>query len=260
MNNSRRESDLAFDLVERWGFQIGDEDSAFGELLEIPTALMVLSINPLSLMIAYQIATPQPSNFQIPLEIAALVNAKRASVVLEGGYAWLSLYNLRGKSVEEIQSLFEQFGSALKEQKIVIGPGCAHCGTLEWAELIYSAGKCVRILRTLQTALLQQKEQTQQEQYRLEQERNRPSSSHAYALPWVVGLAGVGWMVFWVLIDVLMEYFDTNTISMPHSLLLSFCLAWVSSWVPRWASCCINRAADESRQWPPPSSPFSRPH
>ncbi len=92
MNTSRRESDLAFDLVEQWEFQIGDEDSAFGELLEIPTALMVLSINPLSLMIAYQIATPQPSNFQIPLEIAALVNAKRASVVLEQGYAWLSLY------------------------------------------------------------------------------------------------------------------------------------------------------------------------
>lgn len=209
MNASRNEIDLALDLVEDWEFEIGDEDTAFGELAELPAALSVLGPDPLALMMVCKIrSSPAEDGFSIPHEIAVLINQKQASVTLEDGYAWLSFYDLSGKSLEEVRELFERFARALKEQNLATGPGCALCGSLEDAELVFSVGKCSRVCEPCLAARLEELEQK-------ENERKRPSRFHSYALPWAVGLAGVGWMVFWVLIDLVLDYLNTNTISIP---------------------------------------------
>jgi hypothetical protein len=165
-------------------------------------------------MMCFKIVTPHPADFQIPHEIAVLINAKSASATLEDGYAWFSLYDLRGKSLEDIKDLFEQFGRALHEQNVSIGPACAVCGGADGAELLFSEGKCSRICEPCLTALLEERE-------RIEAERNRPSSLHSYALPWVVALAGVGWMVFWVVIDMILDALKTDTIAMPQLIVIA---------------------------------------
>ena len=209
MNRSPNEIDVPLGLVEKWELEIGDEDTAFGEVEEFPAALSVLGPDPLALMMVCKIrSSPAEHGFSIPHEIAVLINQKRASITLEDGYAWLSFYDLSGKSLEEVRGLFEQFARALKEQNLATGPGCTICGSLEGAELVFSGGKCSRVCEPCLAARLEEQEQK-------ENERKRPSTFHSYALPWAVGLAGVGWMAFWVLIDLVLDYLNTNTIAVP---------------------------------------------
>ncbi len=205
MHNLEQEMSVPESLVREWNFQIGDQESAFGEMAEMPAVLTILGVDPLSLMMTYKIATPHPAQIPMPAEIAQLLETKSASVALEDGYAWLSFYNLRGKSAEAVRGLFESFGQALKDQGLALEPACSICGQREDAGLIYVEGKCTRICEPCLEQRLEEREAA-------EAALNRPSSLHSYALPWVIALAGLGWAVFWVLIDLLLDFFNVQVI------------------------------------------------
>lgn len=201
MHDQHEDMNLAEELVQQWGFQIGDRESAFGEMAGIPVALTILSVDPLSLMMACKIATPHPASVPLPGEIAKLVETKKASAALEDGFAWLSLYDLNGKSTEAVRNLFEAFGQTLKHEGLALDRVCAACGQPEEAGLFFLDGKCTRIC---ESCLDQRLEERQQAEAAL----NRPSRLHSYALPWVIALAGFGWAVFWILVDWLLAFFN----------------------------------------------------
>jgi hypothetical protein len=203
MHDQEQELSLAEELVREWDFEIADQVSAFGELAGMPAGLSILAVDPLSLMLTGKIATPHPSEVPLPADIAKLVEAKKASVALEGGYAWLSLYDLQGKSAAAVRGLFESFAQVLKEQGLALESVCAACGQPEEAGLFFLEGKCTRICE----ACLDQRLQKQQE---AEAALNRPSRFHSYALPWVIALTGLGWAVFWVAVDWLLNLLATD--------------------------------------------------
>lgn len=203
MHDLEQETSLPEKLVRRWDFQIGDQESAFGELAGMPVALTILGIDPLSLMMAYKIPTPHPAEIPLPAEIAKLVETKRASVALEDGFAWLSLYHLDGKSVETVGGLFESFAQVLQEQGLALHRVCAACGQPEEAGLLFVEGKCTRICEACLAERLEEREA-------LEAQLNRPNRLHSFALPWVIALAGLGWAAFWVGLDLLLEFLNTQ--------------------------------------------------
>jgi hypothetical protein len=203
MHDLQQDMSLAEELVRQWGLQVGDKESAFGEMAGMPVALTILSVDPLSLMMAYKITMPHPAQVPLAADIARLVEAKKASVALEDGFAWLSLYHLDGKSTEAVRGLFESFGETLKQQGLASERVCTACGQPEEAGLLFLEGKCTRIC---ESCLEQRLEEREQKQAAL----NRPSRLHSYALPWVIALAGLGWAVFWILVDWLLAFFNTQ--------------------------------------------------
>ena len=128
MSNLQEEVSIVQGLAEHWRFQVGDQESAFGEVEGVPSALTVLGYDPLSLMMASKIAATHPAEVPLPDEIEERIGTRSASVTLEDGYAWLSLYDLGGKTADEVRGLFEEFALVLKDQGIAIGPECAVCG------------------------------------------------------------------------------------------------------------------------------------
>ena len=196
---------LPEELIRGWGYQIGDAESAFGELMGIPVALTVLGVDPLSLMMAYKIVTPHTAQVPLPAEIAKRVQTKAASVALEDGFAWLSLYHLDRHTAESVRGVFESFAQVLKQHGLALESVCAACGQPEDAGLLFVEGRCTRICETCLSHKLKERDEA-------EASLNRPSRLHSYALPWVIALAGLGWAVFWVLIDLLLDLFNTDMI------------------------------------------------
>jgi hypothetical protein len=83
--------DLMDELLAQLGFQGAEAPKAYGEVQGSPTTLTVLGSDPLSLLLAYKIASPHPETIELPPALEAMREAERSEVELENGFAWLTL-------------------------------------------------------------------------------------------------------------------------------------------------------------------------
>jgi hypothetical protein len=208
MNDSQQPETLLQDLVTRLDFQPGDAERVFGEVHGSPVTMILIDTEPLSLFLGFKIVSTHPEEIRLPEEIESLVDNGRADVSLEDGTAWLSLDDLRGQSSSSIQSLIESFGEALYAAKVTFAPGCVSCGGHDDVNLLFAEGSCSRLCPECARDLFQKREDA-------EQQLNSPSVMHAFGLPLAFLYVSGGWLILWFLIDVLLTWWNTDTIVIP---------------------------------------------
>lgn len=212
MQTSDSAQTVLSELISRLKFQPGGPDRAYGEVRGNPTTLTVLGGDPLALLLSLKIVSPHPESISLPAEIASLVAVGRTEASLEDGFGWLTLKDLSGLSSAEIACLVESFGEALAAGGLTFAPGCVACGCLEEAELVHAEGRCSRLCPACAERLVTHRQES-------ERALNQPTVFHAFSLPLVFLYAAGGWLVFWFLIDLLLEWWQPDEIALPDVLL-----------------------------------------
>ncbi len=189
--------------VARWlGLRVAEVDAEymFGEIDGSPASMTVLAARPLSLLLAFRVASAdncagdKSSGLQrgraepayLPEGIAALAAQGKAKVSIEDDYAWLTLYGLDGASAVEIRDLVKSFAAALKKAGLALRPSCAKCGAEEGAELFFHGSTCSRLCRSCVERLFLDRHSAQR---RIEAAR----LSYAFLVPPALLVIAAGW-------------------------------------------------------------------
>lgn len=199
---------LIHELLERLGFEVGDQDHAFGEIVGNPVSLTILGADPLALLLAFKTVYPHARGMDLPAEIAVLVESGRAEVSFEAGITWLSLDDLSGESADSTRHLLESFGQALSAAGLSFPPGCVSCGCQDDARLLYAEGRCSRLCPRCAENLLQQSKQA-------EQRLNKASIWHLLGSPLACLYVSGIWLVAWLSLDALLRHWKTDTLVIP---------------------------------------------
>lgn len=196
------------ELLERLGFQGAEAHKAYGEVQGNPTTLTVLGGDPVSILLAFKIATPHPETIVLPAPLEALKETGQVEVELENGFAWLTLKNLGEEPASSTQELIESFGAALVLAEIACPPGCLKCQSLDDSQLIFAEGRCTRLCFPCVKQLVDQRDAA-------EHTLNKPTLRHALGLLPAFLAAALGWVLFWTAIDLLLEWWRPDKIELP---------------------------------------------
>ncbi len=173
--------------------QAGDEDSAYGDVKETPTAMTVLGVDPPSLMFAFKVSVEE-CELSLSDPIKQLLDSLDHSTSVDDGFAWLSLYNVAALPLESIRDLVLLFICELDGQGLAIGPGCARDGCDNSADLVIRNGKVSRVCDDcIESAVSQKREQ--------EDDLNTAQTRHILAFPGMVVTVAIGWALLWFLYD-----------------------------------------------------------
>jgi hypothetical protein len=200
-----------------------DPEYLFGEIKGSPVSMSVIGVRPLALLLAFRIRSDdsmmvdsvESESVRLPKGIAALVDCGKAKVSIEDEYAWLSFYDLGGRSAEEIRDLILSFAEAIEEAGFSLAPGCAKCAGQEDVELLFHEGRCSRLCRSCVAESLQEHQSAQAQ---TDRKFNSFGFRHALLLvPATIGMA-VGWMVFFCIVDLLLRWLKTNVVVIPGGI------------------------------------------
>lgn len=205
MQNEQELAAFVWALVAELHLQPCGPNAAFGEIQGQPVTMTVLASEPLSLMFAFKIVSPHPEDFDPPAVIQVLMAEGSAKVSLENGMAWLSLYNLNGVTREVIQTVVDAFADGLSAARLALPSGCATRDCQGDAQVVHIEGRTSRLCANCVEALYAEREQ-------IEQQLNSASYWHSFGLPVIFLLAAGGWMVFWLLIDLVLQWLKVNVI------------------------------------------------
>lgn len=199
------------DLTARFQLHPVDKESVYGEIATFPVTMSILGGDPLALLFTFRVRTGEDASLTLPINLQAALTEARGTLTLEDGYAWLSLHNLDGRSSDDIEALVRRAAELLTESALHPGPGCAACGTAERTELRHLEGRALRICPACLDHLYAA---------RKEEERaiNRPSLLGGIGLPAVLAMASVGWMLFWLGVDLLLNWRGLRVLIVDQSL------------------------------------------
>ena len=194
------------DLLTRLELTVAGPDKAYGEVQGSPVVLTVLGMDPPALLLGFKIQSPHPPQIECPADLAALVEKKVAECSLEKGIAWLSLDDLTGRNIEQIEELITGFAKALGEANVRLPEGCADCQSKEDVTVLYSDDRCSRLCGGCRERIVAEVMQR-------EAELNRPSSWFAIGLPLIFLYVSVGWMLLWWFVDQLFIWTNSDQVS-----------------------------------------------
>lgn len=185
------------ELIGELGFVVADQNKALGQPAGIPTTLTVLNAAPLALMFRFRVH-PDGSEIQPLVDLLKSVPDDRASISLEDGFVFLTLYDLSGLTNSSLRLLMERIAEALAATDLAVGPGCLRCGGFENAQLMLVEGRPTRLcLECLSEAAREKQE--------VESQLNRGSVTATLGLPAVCGFVAAGWIILWTVIDLILE-------------------------------------------------------
>lgn len=186
------------EVISRLGLHVADGQTAYGEVDGSPVTLTLLGSAPLALLWAFRIRTDTGSLLPLAPEPQGALAALRGTFSIEGEHAWLSLHGLGGVGSDVIEGLVRVAARELRDGGLALGRQCAQCGVEAEGELVHIGGRTSRLCPSCVESLVAAKEEA-------EQKLNRGSVGHGLGLPMIVTLTAVGWMAFWVTVDLMLE-------------------------------------------------------
>lgn len=196
-------------------FEVVDDDTAMGEIREIPIAMSVLGIDPPAVMFRVRADTDGAESESVASAFEGL-SAANVRVSLENDSAWLSFYDLRELDNAAIRSLLEKTADVLDASGLAAGPGCLRCGNLDRAQLMCVEGRPTRLCPDCLTEAVE-------EQQELEAEHNRSSLAATLGLPGAGLFVAAGWAGFWTLLDLALEHWRIQVVEINYlTMLLMF--------------------------------------
>lgn len=191
-------------LMTELEFAPVDEDTAIGELSELPAAFTVLGIEPLSGMFQFRI-NPDGADASPLGELLAPFAEDEVSFSIEEKYAWFSLYNLEELEFETLCHLVREVAARLQAGSYALPGGCLRCGAVTGVQLVVVEGSPTRVCSNCLEEAAQQRQQQ-------EADLNRSSLSATIGLPFAGFLVAAVWAILWFVIDLLLGYWDVQVI------------------------------------------------
>lgn len=176
-----------------------DGQTAYGEIDGSPVTLTILGMEPLALLWAFKLHGGASALPALAPELQEALPEFQGTLTLEDGYGWLSLYGLSQAGSDGIEAIVRLVARDLREGGVVLGQRCASCGDTTNAELVHIEGRTSRLCPDCVENLYAAKQVA-------ERELNRGSLIHGATLPIIFTLTAIGWMVFWVTVDLVFEW------------------------------------------------------
>lgn len=187
------------EVIARLGLDLVDGETAYGEVDGSPVTMSLLGSMPLALLWAFRVRDGAGSLPPLAPELQGALAELRGTFSIEDGYAWLSLHGLGGAGSDAIEGLVRIAARELRQGGLALGPQCARCGAATGAELVHIDGRTSRLCPPCVEEMYAAKQEA-------ERELNRGSVAHGVGLPMILALTAVGWMVFWVTVDLVFEW------------------------------------------------------
>lgn len=209
-------------LISRLGLTpFGDGGTAYGAFGDTPVTLTVLSLEPLGLLFAFNV-NRDSGDLPLPADFAADWSPEICKVSVENGRAWLSLYDLTGRSEDEIAALLEQFHQNINAAELAVGPGCVRCGCRDEAHVMHIEGRTTRICpKCLEQAIADKQDRDAQ--------LNGMSVSALLGLPAAILIAAGCWAVLWFAADFAIDWLRIRIVEINELSVLVLLVLYVGT-------------------------------
>ncbi|MCA9111359.1 MAG: hypothetical protein KDA52_15505 [Planctomycetaceae bacterium] len=202
-------------LVNELAFIVVDDDTAFGDLHGIPTAMTILSADPPGLMFQLKV-DPSGTETQTVLNLLESLPQCNRSFSVEDGRAWISLYDVSDLDIASILLLLDRIANALLASDLALEPGCLRCGNLIDAQVMYVEGRATRLCPNCLA-------DADKERHEVESQLNRGSLRAILGLPGAYLFVTAGWAIFWTLLDMALEYWRVEVIEINQFTVILIC-------------------------------------
>lgn len=191
-------------LIREHDFQADEEGAAWGEVGGIPASLALLDQDPPAVMLGFRV----PRDTDPTAHIAPLVQpfpSDLFSLSADDGCLWLSLYDVDALPPNSLTELPRRIVDALKSANLAVAPGCQRCGNLQGAVNHLIEQRPTRMCPDCTAAIVDDK-------LAAEEELNRATLSSTLGLPGAMFYVVFGWIAFWTVVDLILEYFTVDKI------------------------------------------------
>jgi hypothetical protein len=195
-------------LIRELEFSVAGPDSAVGEVQGLPTSLTLLGDDPPAVIFGFRVR-PDAS---VTEPLAALVQQlppELATLSVENGCVWLSLYNLNALPDGVVRALPEQIGAVVQSAGMALPAGCLRCGSPTESAPLLAGGQPTRLCAACQSELVQ-------DQAAAEEELNRPTLSATLGVPGATVYVALGWIVVWTVVDFVLDWWGVKVIEINH--------------------------------------------
>ena len=210
------------ELISRLELTVLDVgDTAIGAFGDTPVTLTVLSMEPLGLLCAFNV-NRDSGELSLPADFAAEWPPETYKISVENGRAWLSLYDLNGRSVDEIAALLERFHQSIVSAELAVGPGCVRCGCRDEAHVMHIEGRTTRICpKCLEQAIADKQDR--------DAELNGMSVSALLGLPAAILIAAGCWAVLWFAADFAIDWLRIRIVEINQLSVLVLMVLYVGT-------------------------------
>lgn len=194
--------DYVNEFLSRIGFVAAGDDKAIGEISDIPTTMIVIGVDPLAIM--WRLKVNSDAENTVPLlEVFKDAPDGFASVSVEDGSAWVSLYDLSEISHDDLCELMERIAALIHSCGLAMPPGCFRCGYVEKSNLILVDNCPTRVCEECFRG-------ADEERQRVEAEVNSASWTRTLQLPGVMTMVAAAWSLFWFGVDALLQFWNVQ--------------------------------------------------
>ena len=186
-------------LIDEFDLSQAETGEYFGEIDDHPAILKILSIDPPGVMFKIRIDSEDKHDIESGERLSGLMEVRKINVSIEGGYGWLTLYNLAGFEVEDVTGLLDELIEIIEEHGLSLDEECTVCQSGEPGRIYYCESRVNRLCANC----LREKEQQQLERNKKLAEVK--TSSILFSLLGATGFAVV-WAVMWFLYDYMFLY------------------------------------------------------
>ncbi len=216
------------ELVADLEFTPVDERTAVGEFQALPAAISVLGLDPPAFMFQIRLNPVDDEAAARQDEIEPLVSDSHVSMSIENDCAYLSVYDASEFETDELRMILDRMAESLLSSGQARKSVCLRCGQAELAELMYVEGRPTRLCTACLEAAAEQREQE-------EAALNATSGKALLALPLFAAVATGVWGVFWLMIDLALDYWQMDVIEINRlTMLLILGLLGAVGWLAGW--------------------------
>jgi len=197
-----QDEDYVNELISRFGFAAAGENKAIGEISAIPATITIIGVDPLAIMWRLRIG-PNAENTAPLLELFDDAPSNFASVSVEEGSAWISLYDLSEVDHDNHCEMMEKIAALIHSCDLALPAGCFRCGCVEKSNLMLVDNNPTRLCEECFR-------EADQERHRLDVEINSASWTRTLQLPGVMTIVAATWALFWFGVEALLQFLNVQ--------------------------------------------------
>lgn len=165
-----------------------DGGSAYGDIAGCPVKLVLLDLEPLSVLIGICVGTEgQPQTVSLPDK--CLPPIQKSDLSLEDGVVWLSLFGIQETSGTRLAEQLRDVVGQLKTNGFQVDTNCRRCGAVD-TPITLQGDLPTRVCLACLEAAKQKFEQ-----------QNRPQVAALWLLPFGVVVSAFAWALIWFAFD-----------------------------------------------------------
>jgi len=205
--------DIIEPMVRALGLKAAEGGEFFGSRDGQPLVLAVIGWDPPAVLFKVRVNTTANTPVPLPKALTDLAGTRVVNVSVENGYGWLTFYDLRRVSAQDVLPRLDDLLSALRSQGLNLAPQCVSCGRGGLEDVTYRDGSVTWMC----SDCLAKKER---EKEIADEQRELRAPPWGIFLPLAVVGSALCWALVWFLFDLLFVVLKTDEISAPGEVMV----------------------------------------